>query len=69
MRVLVGRKIRTCQQLQSTFIIAHRKCTMVCVYMAIVLLASSLLYELLYILYVDAADTVMKSKQEALFVL
>jgi hypothetical protein len=42
---------------------------MVCVYIAVVLLASGLLYELLHILYVDAADTVMKSKQKSLFVL
>lgn len=55
MRVLAGWKIRTGQQLQSASIIADGKCTMVCVYMSVVLLASSLLYELLHIPYVDAA--------------
>ena len=55
MRVLAGWKIRVGRQLQSAAIIADGKCTMVCVYMSVVLLAASLLYELLHIPYVDAA--------------
>jgi len=55
MRVLASWKIRTGKQLQSASIIADGKCTMVCVYMSVVLLISSALYELLHILYIDAA--------------
>lgn len=55
MRVLAGWKIRTGEQLNSASIIADGKCTMVCVYMSVVLLASSILYELLHLPYIDAA--------------
>ena len=55
MRVLAGWKIRTGEQLHSASIIADGKCTMVCVYMSVVLLASSVLYELLHLPYIDAA--------------
>ena len=55
MRVLAGWKIRTGEQLNSASIIADGKCTMVCVYMSVVLLASSVLYELLHLPYIDAA--------------
>ncbi|GAB3761434.1 cation transporter [Spirosoma pomorum] len=55
MRVLAMWKIRTGQQLNSASIIADGKCTMVCVYMSVVLLASSVLYELVHLPYIDAA--------------
>jgi divalent metal cation (Fe/Co/Zn/Cd) transporter len=55
MRVLAMWKIRTGEQLQAPSIIADGKCTMVCVYMSVVLLASSILYELLHLPYIDAA--------------
>lgn len=55
MRVLAGWKIRTGEQLNSASIIADGRCTMVCVYMSVVLLASSVLYELLHLPYIDAA--------------
>lgn len=55
MRVLAMWKIRIGKQLGSVSIIADGKCTMVCVYMSVVLLASSVLYELLHLPYIDAA--------------
>jgi divalent metal cation (Fe/Co/Zn/Cd) transporter len=55
MRVLAWWKIRTGEQLHSAPIIADAKCTMVCVYMSVVLLASSVLYEWLHLPYIDAA--------------
>jgi divalent metal cation (Fe/Co/Zn/Cd) transporter len=55
MRVLATWKIRTGEQLNSASIIADGKCTMVCVYMSVVLLVSSILYELLHLPYIDAA--------------
>ncbi|GAB3044673.1 MULTISPECIES: cation transporter [unclassified Spirosoma] len=55
MRVLARWKIRTGEQLSSASIITDGKCTMVCVYMSVVLLASSVLYELLHLPYIDAA--------------
>jgi len=55
MRVLATWKIRTGERLHSASIIADGKCTMVCVYMSVVLLASSVLYELLHLPYIDAA--------------
>lgn len=55
MRGLAWWKIRTGEQLNSASIIADGKCTMVCVYMSVVLLASSVLYELLHLPYIDAA--------------
>jgi divalent metal cation (Fe/Co/Zn/Cd) transporter len=55
MRMLAGWKIRTGEQLNSASIIADGKCTMVCVYMSVVLLASSVLYELFHLPYIDAA--------------
>lgn len=55
MRVLALWKIRTGKQLNSASIIADGNCTMVCVYMSVVLLASSVVYELLHLPYIDAA--------------
>jgi len=55
MRVLASWKIRTGKQLNSASIIADGNCTMVCVYMSVVLLASSVLFELFHLPYIDAA--------------
>lgn len=55
MRGLALWKIRVGNQLNSAPIIADANCTMVCVYMSVVLLAASLLYETLHISYIDAA--------------
>ncbi len=55
MRVLALWKIRTGKQLNSASIIADGNCTMVCVYMSVVLLASSVVYELVHLPYIDAA--------------
>lgn len=55
MRVLALWKIRTGKQLNSASLIADGNCTMVCVYMSIVLLASSVAYELVHLPYIDAA--------------
>lgn len=55
MRGLAWWKIRTGQQLNSASIIADAKCTMVCVYMSVILLVSSVLYELVHLSYIDAA--------------
>lgn len=55
MRGLALWKIRVGKQLNSAPIIADANCTMVCVYMSVVLLAASLLYEALHIPYIDAA--------------
>ncbi|MFD2571979.1 cation transporter [Spirosoma soli] len=55
MRGLAAWKIRTGKRLQSAPIIADGQCTMVCVYMSVVLLVSSLLYVWFRIPYIDAA--------------
>jgi divalent metal cation (Fe/Co/Zn/Cd) transporter len=55
MRVLASWKIRTGEGLNSASLIADGKCTMVCVYMSVVLLASSALYELIPMPFIDAA--------------
>ncbi|QKZ14910.1 cation transporter [Spirosoma sp. KUDC1026] len=55
MRLLASWKIRTGKQLRSASIIADGKCTMVCVYMSVVLLVSSVLYALVHLPFIDAA--------------
>ncbi len=50
-------KLETGKALQSDPIIADAHCTRVCIYMSVVLLASSGLYELFHIPYVDAIGT------------
>ncbi len=47
-------QIKTGKALSSSPIIADAKCTMVCIYMSLVLLASSLIYELTGFAYIDA---------------
>ena len=55
MRILALWKVRTGQQLNSAPIVADANCTMVCVYMSVVLLVSSLLYEVFNLPFIDAA--------------
>lgn len=58
MRGLALWKIRVGKQLNSAPIIADANCTMVCVYMSVILLVSSLLYEAFHIPYIDAAGMI-----------
>jgi divalent metal cation (Fe/Co/Zn/Cd) transporter len=51
-------QIKTGQKLNSSPIIADAKCTMVCVYMSVVLLVSSFIYELSGFAYVDAIGAI-----------
>lgn len=53
MLVLVRLKIHTGQKLDSKAIIADGNCTMVCVYMSVVLLVSSLIYHWTHLAYAD----------------
>lgn len=54
MRGLALWKIRVGKRLNSAPIVADANCTMVCVYMSVILLVSSLLYEAFHIPYIDA---------------
>jgi len=54
---LMNAKKKIGKQLKSEAIIADANCTRVCVYMSIVLLASSLIYELTGFAYADAIGT------------
>ena len=51
---LMNAKLRAGQKLQSEPVIADANCTKVCVYMSLVLLASSLIYELTGFAYADS---------------
>ena len=55
MWVLIHYKNKTGTQLNSSAIIADARCNIVCVYMSVTLLASSFLYEVTSLPYVDAA--------------
>lgn len=57
MLVLIQQKRKVGKQLSSDAILADAECTRVCVYMSIVLLASSVIYELVKIPYIDAIGT------------
>jgi divalent metal cation (Fe/Co/Zn/Cd) transporter len=57
MLFLLRSKIRVGKQLQSEAILADASCTKVCIYMSIVLLASSALYELTGFAYADVLGT------------
>jgi divalent metal cation (Fe/Co/Zn/Cd) transporter len=50
---LARAKAKTGKELKSDPIIADSKCTMVCIYMSLVLLASSLVFELTHFAYAD----------------
>lgn len=53
MLILARLKINVRRKLDSKAIIADGNCTMVCVYMSVVLLVSSLLYHWTHLAYVD----------------
>jgi divalent metal cation (Fe/Co/Zn/Cd) transporter len=57
MIVLLRMKLRTGRKLNSRAIIADAHCTKVCIYMSLVLLGASLIYELTGIGYIDAIGT------------
>lgn len=57
MLVLIRGKLRTGRALNSRAIIADANCTKVCIYMSLVLLSASLIYELTGVGYVDAIGT------------
>jgi divalent metal cation (Fe/Co/Zn/Cd) transporter len=57
MLILARLKISTGRKLDSKAIIADGNCTMVCVYMSVVLLVSSLLYHLTHLAYLDVAGS------------
>lgn len=57
MYLLFRTKLEVGQQLDSAPVISDAKCTKTCFYLSFILLASSLLYELLLIPYVDAAGS------------
>jgi divalent metal cation (Fe/Co/Zn/Cd) transporter len=57
MWALVYAKLRLGRRLDSTPVIADARCNMVCIYMSVVLLVSSLLWWLFEIAYVDIAGT------------
>jgi divalent metal cation (Fe/Co/Zn/Cd) transporter len=57
MSILVAWKRKVGHQLRSDPILADANCTLVCVYMSIILLASSGIYELFGIPYIDSVGT------------
>ena len=57
MWILVVRKRKVGNQVNSAPILADANCTMVCVYMSIILLVSSGIYELFGISYIDSIGT------------
>lgn len=57
MSILVNWKRKVGRKLQSSPIIADANCTLVCIYMSIILLVSSGIYELFKIAYVDSMGT------------
>lgn len=57
MLVLIAGKTRTGKLLESDAILADAKCTRVCVYMSLILLISSGIYELTGFVYIDSIGT------------
>jgi divalent metal cation (Fe/Co/Zn/Cd) transporter len=57
MLILIYKKIQIGKLLNSEPILADANCTRVCIYMSVILLASSGLYELTHLPYIDAAGT------------
>lgn len=57
MLVLIYGKIKIGKQLNSEPILADANCTKVCIYMSLILLISSGIYELTHLPYIDAAGT------------
>ena len=61
MWALAFAKIKTGKRLQSSAILADAECTKVCIYMSIILLISSGIYELFRIPYIDSVGTLALS--------
>lgn len=61
MWILVVWKRKVGKQLDSDPILADANCTMVCIYMSVILLLSSGLYELLHLSYIDSVGTLALS--------
>ena len=57
MLVLIYLKIKTGKQLNSEAMLADANCTKVCIYMSVILLVSSVVYEFTQLPYLDAAGT------------
>jgi len=57
MLILIYLKIKTGKQLNSEAILADANCTKVCIYMSVILLLSSIIYEFTHLPYLDAAGT------------
>ena len=57
MLLLIYGKIKVGKQLNSEAIMADAACTKVCIYMSVILLASSLIYELTNFAYIDIIGT------------
>jgi divalent metal cation (Fe/Co/Zn/Cd) transporter len=57
MLLLLYGKMKAGKQLNSSAILADAECTRVCIYMSLVLLASSGIYELTHIAYIDSIGT------------
>lgn len=57
MLILIYGKIKIGKQLNSEPILADANCTKVCIYMSVILLISSGIYELTHLPYIDAAGT------------
>lgn len=57
MLVLIYWKTRVGKQLHSEAMLADAQCTRVCIYMSVILLVSSGIYELTHIAYIDAIGT------------
>jgi hypothetical protein len=57
MLVLIFGKIKVGKKLNSESILADANCTKVCIYMSVILLLSSGIYELTHLPYIDAAGT------------
>jgi divalent metal cation (Fe/Co/Zn/Cd) transporter len=58
MIILYKAKVSVGNKLQSKPIIADAKCSLVCIYMSIVVLASSILYEVFHIGWIDALGSI-----------
>lgn len=58
MWILILQKIKTGKKLQSDAILADAECTKVCLYMSIILLISSGIYELFGLAYIDSIGTI-----------
>ena len=59
MLVLIYGKLKVGKELKSEAILADAECTRVCIYMSIVLLVSSTIYELTKIPYIDAIGSLL----------